>query len=121
MKYRNLKSIAHNFTHSFVSFMNYVDDGYVIDDLLQIARDGKRISIQWIPDSGPDMSLPPRVLVSIAERKSWLPSHVRNSGGDIEAIREFRTDIYLKPNKQIAVEAHLVDDRGREHVTNVYF
>src|SRR5438046_292404 len=71
MKYRNLKSIAHNFTHSFVSFMNYVDDGYVIDDLLEVARNGKPISIQWIPDSRPDMSLPPRVLLSIAERKSW--------------------------------------------------
>ena len=121
MKYRNLKSIAHNFTHSFVSFMNYVDDGYVIDDLLEVARHGKPISIQWIPDSRPDMSLPPRVLLSIAERKSWLPSHIRNSGGDIEAIREFRTDIYLKPNKQIAVEARVVDVRGKEHVSNVYF
>ena len=43
---------------------------------------GKPISIQWIPDSPPDMSLPPRVLRSIAQRKSWLPSHIRNSGGD---------------------------------------
>jgi len=101
--------------------MNYVDDGYVIDDLLEVARHGKPISIQWIPDSRPDMSLPPRVLLSIAERKSWLPSHVRNSGGDIEAIREFRTDIYLKPNKQIAVEARVVDIRGKEHISNVYF
>jgi hypothetical protein len=101
--------------------MNYVNDGYVIDDLLQLARDGKRISIQWIPDIKPDSSLPPRVLTSIAQRKAWLPSHVRNSGADIAAIRELRTDIFLKPNHQIAVEAHLVDDRGKEHVTNVLF
>ncbi len=123
MKYRLLNSIAHNFTHSFVSYMNYVDDGYVIDDLLQLARDanGERISIQWIPDTRPNMSLPRRVLISIAERKSWLPSHVRNSGADISAIREFRTDIFLKANKQIAVEAHLIDDRGKEHVANVIF
>jgi hypothetical protein len=93
--------------------MNYVDDGYVIDDLLEVVRNGKRISIQWIPDSQPDTSLPPRVLLSIAERKSSLPSHIRNSGGDLEAIRELRTDIYLKPNKQIAVEARLVDVRGK--------
>ena len=121
MKYRLFKSIAHNFTHSFVSYMNYVDDGYVIDDLLQLARDRKRISIQWIPDTHPDMSFPARVLTSIAERKEWLSSHVHNSGADIGAIREFRTDIFLKPNHQVAVEAHLVDDRGKEHVANVLF
>jgi len=123
MKYRILNSVAHNFTHSFVSLMNYVDDGYVIDDLLQVARDakGERVSIQWIPDLPPPLSLPPRVLKSIADRKTWLPSHVANSGADISAIREFRTDIYLKPNKQIAVQAYLVDDRGKEHIANVIF
>jgi hypothetical protein len=103
--------------------MNYVHDGYVIDDLLQLARDsnGKRISIQWIPDTRPDVSWPPRVLTSIAQRKEWLPAHVRNSGADMGAIREFRTDIFQNPNKQIAVEAHLVDDRGKEHIVNVLF
>jgi hypothetical protein len=121
MKYRLLKSIAHNFTHSFVSYMNYVDDGYVIDDLLDVARTGKQISIQWLPDSRPDMTLPARVLTSIARRKAWLPSHVRTSGADINAIREFRTEIFLKPNHQVAVEAHLIDDRGKEHVANVIF
>lgn len=123
MKYRILKSVAHNFTHSFVSYMNYVDDGYVMDDLRQVARDAKgaRVSIQWIPDSPPPAFLPPRVRKSIAHRKTWLPSHVANSGADIAAIRELRTDIFLKPNHQIAVEAHLVDDRGKEHVANVLF
>jgi hypothetical protein len=123
MKYRLLNSVAHNFTHSFVSYMNYVDDGYVIDDLLQVARDahGERVTIQWIPDSAPPSSLPPRVLKSIAQRKTWLPSHVANSGADIAAIREFRTDVFLKPNHQVAVEAHLVDDRGKEHIANVIF
>ena len=53
MKYKILKSIAHKFSHSFVRYMNYVDDGCVVDDLLQLARkaNGERISIHWIPDS----------------------------------------------------------------------
>ena len=103
--------------------MNYVDDGYVIDDLRQLARqaNGERVSIHWIPDSKSQAPLPPRVLKSIASYKAWLPDHVQRSGANIEAIREFRTDIFLKPNKQIAVEAHLVDDRGKEHVCNVLF
>ncbi len=123
MKYRVLKSIAHNFSHSFVSYMNYVDDGYVMDDLRQLAREanGERVSIHWIPDSNHHPSLTQRVLKSIANRKAWLPQHVHNSGANIEAIREFKTDIFLKPNKQIAVEAYLLDDRGKEHICSVLF
>src|SRR5215218_2704826 len=123
MKYSVLKSVAHNFSHSFVSFTNYVDDGYVIDDLRQLARqaNGERVSIHWIPDSAGQPPLPDRVLKSIAGYKATLPDHVRRSGASVEAIREFRTDIFLKPNKQIAVEAHLIDDRGKEHVCRVLF
>jgi hypothetical protein len=123
MKRKILKSIAHNFSQSFVSYTNYFDDGHVVDDLLQLARkaDGRRISIQWIPDSPIQSALPPRVLKSIAHYKKWLPTHCRNAGAGVESIREFRTDIFLKPNKQVAVEAHLVDDRGKQHVCSVFF
>jgi len=123
MKYRLLKSVAHNFSHSFVSYTNYFDDGHVIDDLLHLAREakGERVSIQWFPESALPSSWPARVLKSIAHYRAWLPSHLNDSGVTSEAIREFRTDIYLKPNKQIAVEAHLVDDRGKEHISEVFF
>ena len=121
MKYKILKSIAHNFSHSFVSFMNYVDDGYVVDDLLKLARNanGERISIHWIPDIASQKFLTPRVLKSIAIYREWLPEHVQNSGGSVDTIREFRTDIFLKRNKQLAVQAYLVDDRGKEHGCDV--
>ena len=123
MKYRVLKSIAHNFSHSFVSYMNYVDDGFIIDDLRQLARNAnsERISIYWIPDSKVQKPLPERVLKSIAYYKAWLPKHFKTSGADLEAVREFQTDIFLKPNKQIAVEARLLDNRGKEHICNVSF
>jgi hypothetical protein len=103
--------------------MNYVDDGYVIDDLLQLARkaNGARISIQWLPDSASQQVLTPRILKSIAYHKEWLPKHIHNSGVRVDMIREFRTDIFLKPNKQVAVEAYLLDDRGKEHTCNVLF
>lgn len=123
MKYRILKSIGHNFSHSFVSYMNYVDDGHVVDDLRQLARqaNGERISIHWIPDSERQALLPERVLKSIASYKAWLPGLVSSSGASVEMIVEFRTDIFLKRSRQIAVEAYLLDDRGKEHVCNVRF
>lgn len=123
MKYRILKSIAHNFSHSFVSYVNYVDDGFVIDDLRQLARkaNGERISIYWIPDNKIQLSLPQRVLKSIAYYKDWLPKHFKDSGADLEMVQEFQTDVFLKSNKQIAVEARLLDNRGKEHICNVSF
>ena len=123
MKYKILKSMAHNFSHSFLSYPNYFDNGPVIEDLLKLVRkaDGQRISIQWIPESPLEGYWSPRVLKSIAHYRAWLPEHIHNSGACIEAIQEFRTDIFLKPNKQVAAEARLIDDRGKEHISKVLF
>jgi hypothetical protein len=123
VKYKILKSVAHNFSHSFVSYMNYVDDGYIRDDLLQLVRkaNGERIIIHWIPETASPQGLTPRVLKSIASFKEWLPKHFQNSGASIDVIREFRTDIFLKRNKRVGVEAYLVDDRAKQHVSDVRF
>jgi len=123
MKYKNLKSVAHNFSHSFVSFMNYVDGAYVIDDLRQLARKagGERVSIYWLPISKEQADLTPRVLKGIADYKTRLPKFFSDAGADLEAISEFRTDVFLLKNKQIAVEAYLLDDRGKKYISNVMF
>ena len=122
LKYKTLKSVAHNFTHSFVSFNNYVDDGFVIDDLRQLVREanGERVSIVWLPVQAQSPSLTPRILKSIEYYKADLPRFVLASGSEISSIREFRSEIFLKPNKQIAVEGYLVDHRGRVYITPVY-
>jgi len=123
MKYKILGSVAHNFSYSFLSWMNYVDNGYVFEDILIAARraNGERISVQWVPDVPPTVFLSERVLKGIAHYKSWLPEFVEKSGADLAGIREFRTDIFLKSNKQVAAEAHLVDDRGKKYVSKVIF
>ena len=38
MKYRRIDGALHNLGHSFVSYTNYVDDGFVIDDLIAALR-----------------------------------------------------------------------------------
>lgn len=122
VKYKVLKSIAHNFTHSFVSFNNnYVDDGYVMDDLRHLARkaNGDRIRIVWMPERGNE-GLSPRVIKSIEHYKTGLERFVHAAGGDIAAIIEFRTEVYVKPNKQVAIERHIIDNRGRKYVSAVF-
>ena len=117
MKYKILKSIAHNFSHAFVSC------GVAVSPLLRLAReaDGERIRIQWIPEAPSESTWPARTTETIARFKTWLPKHIEASGAEVERIRELRTDIFLKRNKQMAVEAYILDDRGKEHVCNVLF
>lgn len=123
MKYKVLKSITHNFAHAFVSSMNYVDAGHVVDDLRQLARNakGERVTIQWVPDSPPDKHLPSRVQKSIGYYKEWLPQFVEREGGSLETIREFKTAVFLKANRQAVIEAHLIDDRGKKYIYTVLF
>ncbi len=121
-RYKVLKSIAHNMSHSFVSFTNYVDDGYVIDDLRELVRtvEGNRITIDWVPGSHQHPKLTPRIIKSIEYYKQLLMRMVHSMGALMTTIREFRTEVYLLRNRQIAVDGVLVDDRGRVYKTPIY-
>jgi hypothetical protein len=39
MKYKNIKSVLHNFGHSFFSLMNYVEDEYVVDVVAKMIKE----------------------------------------------------------------------------------
>lgn len=103
--------------------MNYVDDGYVVDDLLVIVRElgcERRLSIYWLPEVKQNDLLNERVLKSIANFKADLPRLIKASGAEIEMISQFRTDIFLQRNFQIAVEGILTDDRGSTNIAPVF-
>jgi len=102
--------------------MNYVDEGYVIDDLRELVRrnERNRVSIGWIPERPQPDDLTPRIVKSLGFWKARLPEMVKASGSDIRAIREFSTEIFLDANKQIAVEGRLIDNRGRVYSSRVY-
>ncbi|MBK6387119.1 MAG: hypothetical protein IPF71_10110 [Rhodoferax sp.] len=42
MKYKHVASALHNFGHSFVSLMNYVEGEYIDDILAKFAREAPR-------------------------------------------------------------------------------
>ena len=84
----------------------------VVDDiLLKMSRDANAA----VPSSAP-----PRVLKSIANYKSWRPTHGKNSGVSIDAIREFRTDIFLKPINRLLLKRILVDDQCKTHACSLF-
>jgi len=110
--------MSHNFSHSFVSLMNYVGDGYVVDDLIIMARksEGEPISIQWIPRKSYESSkFSNRVRKSIAINQDWLPKHLESHGVAESIIAEMRTDIFRTSSHQIRVRAYLKDNRGKEY------
>jgi hypothetical protein len=124
MKYKNLKSFAHNFTHSFVSYENYIDGEYVIEELRKVARElnGEVLSIYWIPDNGPiNIKLPKRALASLRSYREWLPKLADQHEVDLFSITELRTDIFKKSNQQLEVLARLRDNQGKEYEQSINF
>jgi hypothetical protein len=53
MRYKHFKPLVHNFSHSFMGGCNYVDDGFVFEDLINLARSrrGAPVIIQWWPQT----------------------------------------------------------------------
>ena len=123
MKLKNIAAFAHNFTHSYVSFENYVDGEFVFKDLKSLAYEAtdNLVSIYWISQNEIDHSgLTERVLKSITYYKEWLPKLVEQHNIELIAISELRTDIYLAANYQLEVRSFARDLNGKEYTKNIY-
>ena len=118
MKYKVIRSMAHNWTHSFMSGMNYIDGRYISQDMELLARScrGQRVTISWVPVRVEEMfRLTPRVRECIAYYRKALPKHLEMHGVESAALAEFRSEIYVAENFRMYVRAYVKDDRGREH------
>ena len=85
MKYKNLKSVAHNFGHSFTSDMNWAGDDYLMNHLARAAiRSG---ATEFWADllsgaAGPDALLLPQVRESVMSRRGVLARLLATQGAD---------------------------------------
>ena len=115
--------MAHNWTHSFMSNMNYVDNGYVFEDMYQLARDrrGEKVTITWIPSPQEELLwLTPRIRESLKHYRKALPAHLVRHQVDPDAISEMRTEVYVTKNQRMYVRSYVLDNRGKEHVQFVW-
>jgi len=123
MKYKLIRSMAHNWSHSFMSAMNYVDDAFVYEDVYRLARErrGKKVIIHWLPvGSEVSSDLPPRVQKCVTAYQAGLAEHLRRHRVDPSALKIFRTEVYVAENFRMYVRAFVVDDRDKEHLTFVW-
>jgi hypothetical protein len=123
MKYKLIRSMAHNWSHSFMSGMNYVDDAFVFEDVYKLARErrGEKVIISWIPADGEDSrDLPPRVQHCVEAYRAGLAEHLRRHHVDASALTTFRTEVYVAENFRMYVRAFVIDDRDKEHVAFVW-
>jgi len=123
VKYKAIRAMSHNWSHSFMSGMNYIDGRYVFEDLHDLARRrrGEKIVISWIPRRDLELfRLTPRVRRCVRHYRKSLKTHIARHGIDFAALEEMRTEVYVADNSRMHVRAYAKDDRGKEHEAFVW-
>jgi hypothetical protein len=92
VQYKNIDSALHNFGHSFVSLMNYVDGAYVRDLLLRSAEAdlGNSVTINFssgavFPSAA---SADSRLRKSVEYWGGWLPRHLESQNVNHACLSE---------------------------------
>lgn len=131
MKYKVLKSAAHNFGHSFVSLLNYRGDDYVMSHLARAAVETGAPELRVDLLSGraePQALLEPPIRASVAGYVSWFPELLSSHRIEPQAVRAAAMRVRFEPDRrstnlgfadawEIPFECvvTIVDDRGKIH------
>lgn len=132
-QYKVLKSIAHNFGHSFISLMNYMYDDYMMGHIVKAARVSgqSRLILNILSKSWePTELITPIIAKNLEHKCNYFPQLVISSNSKMECIQDARMDIFIdlnreRPNKsnpefienyfELVVE--IIDDRGKSYRT----
>lgn len=122
MKYKEIDAMLHNFGHSFVSQMNYVDDVYIPDLLSEYARktESHELAINFNDGSiHPKLAYPEELVKSVSHWKDWFPKHMTNHRIDANSLLPVILRYRLsRIGPEVIVES--TDDRGKEHKVFVH-
>jgi hypothetical protein len=123
VKFKLIPSMSHNWTHSFMSGINYVDGRFVFEDIYDLARKrrGDKVTVSWIPPRDEELfRLTPRVRKCIRAYRKGLRQHIARHRVDFEALEEMRTEVYVGEGHRMYVRAYARDNRGKEHQAFVW-
>jgi hypothetical protein len=135
MKYKRIRSAAHNYAHSFTSLMNYGPDNYVMSYLAHAAATSGEPELRVDLLSGAAEPAPlviAPVRRSIAGYVQGFPRHLESMNVSVDAIRRatlrvrFDLDGYRRsvqyPGSVLSpfeASVEVEDDRGKVHVGTV--
>ncbi|MDB4908084.1 MAG: hypothetical protein JWO05_2868 [Gemmatimonadetes bacterium] len=131
MKYKVIKSAAHNFGHSFVSLMNWSGDDYTMSHLARevVERDMPVLEVDLLSGrAAPQALLVPPVGASVTRYLDWFPKLLVSQRIDPAVVRAASLRIQFQPERRsvnhgfsnaweipfeclVAIE----DDRGKRH------
>ena len=129
--HKPLKSVSHNFGHSFISLMNYIHDDYILGHLLKQARLTKlnKLTVDILAGTAfPKELLTLPILNSIHHWCKWFPDLVNSSGStmdyvakatmtiefDLSKTRPYANDNHITESP-FECEIIITDDRGKEY------
>lgn len=102
---------------------NYVDGGFVYEDMHKLARErrGERVVISWIPVRTEELfGLTPRIRTCVNFYRKGLAEFLQRQQVDPAALAELRTEVYVADNFRMYVRGYALDDRGKEHAAYVW-
>ncbi|HEY3249875.1 MAG TPA: hypothetical protein VGK25_02045, partial [Ignavibacteria bacterium] len=101
MKYKNLKSVAHNLGHAFLSLMNYSGSNHVIEHLFQKAKESgvNSIQIDFLNEiiEPPEFRIPD-VINSLRNYRAYFPRDLESQKCSLEHIKEVKIKIIFDLN-----------------------
>lgn len=106
MKYKALKSAAHNFGHSFASGLNWRGNDYVMSHLARAVVTSGEVELSVDLLSGRAQPAPlvtAPVQESVAHYVRWFPDLLRSHRIEPEAVRVATMRIRFQPERQVHV------------------
>jgi hypothetical protein len=130
-RHKTLKSISHNFSHSFISLLNHVNGDYFMGHLTRQARitNQSALSIDILKKTAqPTELLTNEIKASIDHWNNWFPELVEKGGSSMEFVKSATMKIEFdfrisRPYGGIErcmespyfCEIIIIDDRGKEY------
>lgn len=121
MSYKRIGSLIHNWSHSFVSLMNYVDDDYVIGELGKILLRDEVESVIIDPLNRtiePSAARTSRIVKSLGYYADALPEQMEGENVLPHELASFRL-VITRPKGSMTFVAEATDDRGKEYSARV--
>jgi hypothetical protein len=117
VKYKRIDAAIHNLAHSFLSFNNYVDDEFVLDELHDRLQSYTEVRINFSTGTvEPAAAASPRIVKSLQYWRVSMADHLRREQVEPERIRD--VVLCLRVRRGGLGFAHSVqatDDRGELH------